>query len=96
MENAGVLVQVFGSGSLSIPLSYVALVIGFCCWCMLYGKHKIGFLASFAFIFYWGFISARLYWIDLFGDSSTGLILYIFSGLSVGLMAVYSAFQESH
>lgn len=96
MENVGVLVRVFGDQAFSIPVSHVAIVIAFCCWCMLYGKHKAGFLASFAFIFYWGFIATRLYWVSLMGDNPTGLILYIFAGLGIVLVAVYSLFQESH
>lgn len=96
MENVGVLIQVFGNQSFSIPIGHMAVVLAFCCWCMLYGKHKIGFLAVFAFIFYWGFISARLYWVGLFGDNPVGLIVYIFAALGIGLMAVFSLFQESH
>jgi hypothetical protein len=39
--------------------------------------YKTGLLLSYFFIFYWGFVSNRGHWLELFGDNGTGLMLYL-------------------
>ena len=59
-------------------------------------KYKTGLLLSYFSIFYWGFVSNRGHWLELFGDNGTGLVLYLFSATAIAMMGVISIFQEHH
>ena len=59
-------------------------------------KYKTGLLLSYFSIFYWGFVSNRGHWLELFGDNGTGLVLYFFSAAAIAMMGVISIFQELH
>ena len=96
MENLNGLVELFIGKTFTVPVGSLLLVFSFFAWFVLYEKHKWGFLAAYAFMFYWGFIVERMYWVNLFGDNTVGLVLYIFSALGIGVMGVVGLFQESH
>jgi hypothetical protein len=67
-----------------------------CFLCLLYGKYKTGLLISYFFIFYWGFVSNRIYWLEVFGDSGMGLMMYFGCATTIALMGVISFFQSDH
>ena len=79
-----------------ISFGQIALMFFLCFFCLFTGKYKTGLLASYFFIFYWGFVSNRGHWLELFGDTGPGLVLYLFSATAIAIMGVISIFQEHH
>ena len=79
-----------------ISLGQITFMFLACFLCLLYGKHKTGLLLSYFFIFYWGFISNRIYWLEVFGDSGIGLMIYFGTATAIALMGVLSLFQHDH
>ena len=79
-----------------ISFGQITFIFLSCLFCLLYGKHKTGLILSYFFIFYWGFVSNRIYWLELFGDSGVGLMMYFGTGTAIALMGVLSFFQADH
>jgi hypothetical protein len=79
-----------------ISLGQIGIMFLICFLCLLTGKYKTGLLLSYFFIFYWGFVSNRIHWMELFGDSGMGLMMYFFSATTIALMGVVSFFQSDH
>ena len=79
-----------------ISLGQITFMFFSCFLCLLYGKHKTGLLLSYFFIFYWGFVSNRIYWLEVFGDSGIGLMMYFSTATAIALMGVLSFFQTDH
>ena len=79
-----------------ISLGQITFMFLACFVCLLYEKHKTGLLLSYFFIFYWGFVSNRIYWLEVFGDSGIGLMMYIGTATAIALMGVLSFFQTDH
>jgi len=79
-----------------ISFGQIGIMFLTCFLCLLYGKYKTGLLISYFFIFYWGFVSNSIYWLELFGDSGMGLMMYFFSATAIALMGVISFFQSDH
>ena len=79
-----------------ISLGQIGIMFLICFLCLLTGKYKTGLLLSYFFIFYWGFVSNRTHWMELFGDSGMGLMMYFFSATTIALMGVVSFFQSDH
>lgn len=57
---------------------------------MLFGRHKRGLLVSYAFVFYWGLIFNRPYFIDMPGTIRWDCTLILF----LGLVWLYCLLQE--
>ncbi len=76
-----------------ISLGQITFMFLACFLCLLYGKHKTGLLLSYFFIFYWGFVSNRIYWLEVFGDSGIGLMMYFGTATAIALMGVLGFFQ---
>ncbi len=81
--------------SLTVPLSQVMLFALIMTLCMLFGRHKMGLLIAYAFVFYWGFIFNRSYFIDLLGNSTMGLYGYTIFGFGMAVLAIVGMFQKS-
>mgnify|MGYP006928160620 CR=1 FL=1 len=79
-----------------ISFGQIGLMFLLCFFCLITGRYKTGLLMSYFFIFYWGFVSNRMYWMELFGGEGMGLVLYLFSAIAVALIGVISIFQENH
>ena len=80
--------------SMSVPLGQVLLFAFLLTLCMLFGRHKLGLMVSYAFVFYWGFIFNRSYFIDLLGNTSMGLYTYAISGFSMAVLAIIGMFRK--
>ena len=61
--------------------------------CMLFGRHKLGLMISYSFVFFWGFIFNRSYFVDLLGNTSGGLYSYALFGLLMAVLAIVGMFQ---
>lgn len=80
--------------TLSVPLSQVMLFSLIITLCMLFGRHKLGLLVSYAFVFYWGFIFNRSYFIDMLGNNTMGLYAYTIFGFGMAVLAIVGMFQK--
>ncbi len=94
MQGMNETVEFFANKVFFISFGQIIFMFLTCFLCLLYGKYKTGLLVSYFFIFYWGFVSNRIYWVELFGDSGIGLIMYFFSATAIALMGVFSFFQQ--
>ena len=81
--------------SLSVPLSQVLLFTSLMTLCLLFGRHKLGLLVSYSFVFYWGFIFNRSYFIDLFGNTTIGLYTYTGFGFCMAVLAIIGMFKKA-
>ena len=79
----------------TIPLSQVALLIAINSFCLLLGKHKLGLLVSYAFVFYWGFIFNRVFFVSALGETTLGLYIYAIMGLSMIIVTLIGFIQSS-
>lgn len=80
--------------SLSVPLGQVLLFALLLTLCMLFGRYKLGLLVSYSFVFFWGFIFNRSYFIDLLGNTSIGLYTYTVLGFFMAVLAVIGMFKK--
>jgi hypothetical protein len=74
--------------TLSIPLGQVLFFTLLMTLCILFGRHKLGLLISYVFVFFWGFIFNRSQFVDLLGNTSSGLYIYGLSGVVMVVLAV--------
>jgi hypothetical protein len=84
----------FSDKSLSVPLSQVMLFALIITLCMLFGRHKMGLLVSYAFVFYWGFIFNRPYFIDMLGNNTMGLYAYTIFGFGMAVLSIVGMLQK--
>ena len=70
-------------GLFSIPFGQVLIFVILNSFCLLFARYKLGLLITYCFVFYWGFIANREYFIDKFGHTSWGLIVYSIAGLAM-------------
>jgi hypothetical protein len=76
----------------AVPALQVFLLMLVNSVCMLLERHKLGLLVSLCFAFYWGFVFNRAQFID--GASSTGLLVYLASGVAMIVVAIVGFFRD--
>ncbi|QPJ64723.1 MAG: hypothetical protein G3M78_04690 [Candidatus Nitrohelix vancouverensis] len=75
--------------TMSVPMGQALIFVILICLCMLFMRFRLGLLISYMFVYYWGFVFNRSYFVDILGDTTTGLYLYTFSGfIMLALAAV--------
>ncbi|MBI3600152.1 MAG: hypothetical protein HY097_05870 [Nitrospinae bacterium] len=79
---------------LSIPLGEVITFVFINSLCLLSGRFKLGLLISYCFVFYWGFLFNKDYFVDILGNSSMGLYIYALSGFAMIIIALIGFFVE--
>jgi hypothetical protein len=79
----------------SIPLTEVTVFIIFISLCLLLGRHRLGLLTTYCFVFYWGFISNMNKFVDMLSSVSWGVPLYVFSGFLMFIVAVVGFWLDS-
>ncbi len=79
----------------TIPLSQVLLAGLLSSLFLILGKHKIGLLASYAFIFYWGFILNRGFFMKELSETAGGVYFYGAMGMVMGLVAFVGLVKSS-
>ena len=73
--------DLFSKNDISIPIGQLALFLTINSLCLLFGKHKMGLLISYCFVFYWGFILNKELLLGSFGNGGIGMTVYILAGL---------------
>ena len=80
-------------GGLSIPFGQVLIFVVINSFCLLFTRYKLGLLITYCFVFYWGFISNREYFIDRVGNTGWGLV-YVLAGILMVIIFIISFFQS--
>ena len=84
----------FGDAELSVPLAQVILFTFLIAFCFFFGRHKLGLLISYSFVFYWGFVFNRQNFINMLGDSSLALYIYSVGGTFTAILVLIGFFKE--
>ena len=96
MEETNQILAFLTEKTISIPVGQMILFTVVISISMLTDKLKLGLLATYAFVFYWGFVFNREFFIDAAGNTSWGLFAYAFFGLSLAVMALVAFFSHPH
>jgi len=78
----------------SVPLWEIMLYVTFISFCLLMGRFRLGLMGSYCFVFYWGFLSNMTHFINMFGEYTWGMPVYVFSGLSMFVIAIIGFFFQ--
>jgi hypothetical protein len=81
--------------NLSIPLWEVLVFITINSICLLFGRNKSGLIISYCFAFYWGFIFNVKHFINVAGQSTWGMTVYVLSGVIMVCVIFTGFFVES-
>ncbi len=84
-----------GSEFFAIPFPQMLVFVILNSFCLLFARYKLGLLLSYCFVLYWGFIYNREFFIDKFGNTTTGLVLYAFAGIVMVVIFIIGFFQSS-
>jgi len=92
MNTAISLLQFFSDKEFSVPVWEVAILVFINSICILLGRYKLGLFISYFFVFYWGFMLNRPYFVDILGNMTLGLYLYAISGVVMAIIIVIGLF----
>lgn len=71
---------------LSIPLDQIVMFAVVSSLCLVLGKHKIGLLAAYGFLFYWVFIINQGFFMKKLEETAGGVYIYGALGLVMALI----------
>jgi len=80
--------QSLGGVSIAIPAWQMAVFVGVMSVFLLLGRLKLCILATFVFVFYWGFLVYSPSFIGAAGGDVLALTVYLLCGLAVVVLAV--------
>jgi hypothetical protein len=89
------LLQFFSDKEFSVPLWEVALLVFINSVCILLGRYKLGLFVSYFFVFYWGFMLNRPYFVDILGNMTLGLYIYAGAGMVMAVVIIIGLFIKS-
>jgi hypothetical protein len=79
----------------SIPLGEFLLFIVLNSIFILLGRHKMGLLVTYIFVLYWGYVFNASYFMDMLGNTTWGMPIYIFSGVAMVILVILGFFLGS-
>jgi uncharacterized membrane protein len=84
--------------SFAVPMLHVVLVMAFFSICVIWGKFRIGLLGTYFLFLYWGFIANGAGLIKALDMGTTGLALFVLTGISMVFIGFVGFFrsQERH
>jgi hypothetical protein len=90
--------QAFGFLSeidVTLPLSQLIIFAVFTSFCLILGKHKVGLLAAYGFLFYWVFVLNQGFFMKQFEDTSGGVYVYGALGMVMGLIGFVGMIKKT-
>ncbi len=96
METTNQVLAFLTTTTLSIPVGQMILFTVVISISMLTNKLKLGLISTYAFVFYWGFVFNREFFINAAGETSMGMFAYAFFGLGLAVMALVAFFSHPH
>jgi hypothetical protein len=70
----------------TVPLGQIMMFAAFTSLCLILGKHKVGLLAAYGFLFYWVFILNQAFFMKQLEATSGGVYVYGALGMVMALM----------
>jgi hypothetical protein len=89
------LLQFFSDKDFAVPLWEVILLVLINSICLLLGRHRLGLIVSYLFVFYWGFIFNSTYFVNMMGYFAWGLYIYAISGVVMAIIFLISFFVKT-
>jgi len=89
------LLQFFSDKDFAVPLWEVILLVLINSICLLLGRHRLGLIVSYLFVFYWGFIFNSTYFVNMMGYFTWGLYIYVISGVVMAIIFLISFFVKT-
>ncbi len=80
--------EFLAANEFSIPVGQIVSYMFFSTLCFLFKRYKLGLMISFSYVFYWGFINGSATFVNIVGNPTPGLLVYLFSGLMMALLVV--------
>jgi hypothetical protein len=80
---------------LTIPLNQIAMFAVLSALCLITGKHKVGLLAAYGFLFYWAFILNQGFFMKQLETTSGGVYIYGALGLVMALMGFVGLLKKT-
>ncbi|HOJ71500.1 MAG TPA: hypothetical protein PK864_07415 [Syntrophorhabdaceae bacterium] len=90
------IIDFFIGKDFAVPIWEVMLLVVINSICLLLGRHRLGLIVSYLFVFYWGFIINRGYFIDFLGNMTWGLYIYAISGVFMLIVTVLGFFIKGN
>ena len=82
------------SKEITIELWQFILFLVINSFCLLGRRFKLGLLASYCFVFYWGFIVNTTYFFEILGGKPQWLVIYALFGFSMLIIFIVGTFLE--
>jgi hypothetical protein len=95
MESIITLLRFFSGKDFSVPLWEVILLVLINSICLLLGRHRLGLIVSYLFVFYWGFIFNSTYFVNMMDYFTWGLYIYVISGVVMAIIFLISFFVKT-
>ena len=95
MESVISLLRFFSGKDFSVPLWEVILLVLINSICLLLGRHRLGLIVSYLFVFYWGFIFNSTYFVNMMDYFAWGLYIYVISGVVMAIIFLISFFVKT-
>jgi hypothetical protein len=95
MESVIGLLQFLSAKDFSVPLWEVILLVFINSMCLLLGRHRLGLIVSYFFVFYWGFIFNSKYFVNILGEFTWGLYIYVVSGVMMAIIFLIGLFVKT-
>ncbi len=95
MESVISLLRFLSGKDFSVPLWEVILLVLINSICLLLGRHRLGLIVSYLFVFYWGFIFNSTYFVNMMDYFAWGLYIYVISGVVMAIIFLISFFVKT-
>jgi len=70
----------------TLPLEQLIMFALFTSFCLIFGKHKVGLVAAYGFLFYWVFVLNQGFFMKEFEETSGGIYVYGALGMAMALI----------
>ncbi|MFQ5481245.1 MAG: hypothetical protein ACE5ER_00700 [Nitrospinaceae bacterium] len=88
--------ELWSGMAFSLPVKYVALVLGFLVLCMVWGKFKLGVVTAMGSFVYWGVEAKQDGAFQYMEGSTIGILVSIFVVLTMSILVLVALFDETH
>jgi len=79
----------------TIPLAQIFMFAALSSLCLISGKHKVGLLTAYGFLFYWGFILNQGFFMKELEKTAGGVYIYGAMGLVMALIGFVGFLKQT-
>ena len=77
-----------------IPLMQMVSYMFISTLCFFFRRYKLGLMISFAYVFNWGFLHNSANYVNMMGEPTIGLFIYLASGFMMAFAVLIGFFVE--